>query len=207
MALLYVPGLPTGAFHHPYHVAALVLPILLIAAGLTLKSFSRPFQLGMLTLFLFESAISPAGLFPERTRIPSPIEAKGPRIDWPPDRHTPNRHYLLSHTYHEQATFAGVSQWLSPCLLNSIEVNQALELLNDPTFRSLNRDQHTPITPPQNPNGRLSQCGFAHLVIHKAFLEPEELRKTEEYFSKKLGLPAMQNRRFIHYDLLNETVK
>ena len=37
MSILYLPSLPTNAFHHPYHIAAIVLPIAFLTAGKTLK--------------------------------------------------------------------------------------------------------------------------------------------------------------------------
>ncbi|MEC8277868.1 MAG: hypothetical protein VX026_09140 [Myxococcota bacterium] len=206
MAVLYLPGLPTNAFHHPYHITAIILPIALIVAGRTLIGFSRGIQMMVFGVYLFESSISPAGLFPERTPVPQPIVTNGPVIDWPPDRHVPNRMYLLAHSYHGQATYSGVSQWLSPCLLTSYEIESALNALDDPAYRTINRDQHTPLKRPQ-PTHSWQTCGFTQLVVHKEYLSGNELTKIRQYLNSELGLPMQENAQVIHYQIPNMTVE
>ena len=207
MALLYLPGLPTQAFHHPYHIAAIVLPMALIAAGQVLKNAPAWLQLILFITYVLESTISPAGLFPARTPVPSSIDINGAVMDWPPDRHMPNRMYLLAHSYHQQPTYSGVSQWLSPCLLHSHEIKAALKELDDPRFRSLNRDQHHPIEIPAQTSHSWASCGFEHLLVHKSYLNPRELEASREFFNSKLALPIFENEEIIHYQMTNMTVE
>lgn len=205
MALFYLPFMPTKEFHHPYHVAALALPILLLAAGYGLKSMSRKFQVILFVAYLLETAMAPGGLFPSRTPIPQPTQIEGPRLDWPADMHIPNRMYLLAQPYHGQPIASGVNRWLSPCLLETKEIHDALMALEDPIWRSINRDQPPRFKQGQRPTASIKNCGLEWVVLHRNYLSEDELRKTRTIFEHLFSEPTIETKGELVYSLTNET--
>ena len=199
LALLYLPGSPFRAVHHPYRMVAFLLPLLALMAAEGTARLPR-FVRWLAPALLFGEClfISPAP-WPIATTPILPTEVldlapgQGAILDFPPDRTDANRSYALAQVRHGRPIAYGLSQFLSEPLRQDPMVAEALRALEDPVRRARNRD--VPFYGPvllaaEGDSTHLSEYGFDTVLLHERFLSVSEKEALEVIFEKWLGPPT-----------------
>jgi len=188
-ALLYAT--PADFIHHPYRIAAFVMPLLALFAALGVSALPRIAGLAAPAVVLIEFLFLSPGPWPVAvTPMPAAIELEGPRLDWPPDASAANRAYLLAQTGHGQPIPYGINVFLGASIAEAPAVQDALEVL-DVEARSANRDVPGRFQLPAAGEG-LDQQGIAWVVVHPEFLSADEAEATRAVFTRHYGPPTSE---------------
>lgn len=190
-ALLY--WTPLDFVHHPYRIAAFVMPLAALLASV--GAVALPRILGTLVpgLVLAEFLlVSPAPWPLVTTPMPTFAELEsGAVLDWPPDATSANRSYLLAQTQHGQPVAYGINTFL-PATVRAVPlIDEALAQM-DVEAASRNRDVPGHLVPVDVDPGRdLADLGFTWLVLHPGHPDAEAL------FRARLGPPQEDGERRI----------
>ncbi|MEE2751278.1 MAG: hypothetical protein VX519_07600, partial [Myxococcota bacterium] len=199
LALLFLPGSPFRAVHHPYRMVAFLLPLLALICAEGVARLPPILRWGApLVLFGEWLLVSPAPwpvattpIVP--TQVLADVSGDGAILDFPPDRTDANRWYALAQVRHGRPIAYGLSQFLSKPLLKDPMIAEAIGALDDPAGRAKNRDVpfYGDVTlTPEGESTRLSEHGFDTLLLHEQFLSGPEKEALQVIFEKWLGPPA-----------------
>jgi hypothetical protein len=185
MALLYLmPFSVFDAIHHPYRIAAFLMPLVALWAAAGLATLPRRLQFWIPGLVLAEwLLLSPAPWPIHTTELPDValhLEApEGAILDFPPDLSRSNRRYVMAQVEHQHPIAYGVNRFLSPALKSDPLVGTLLRCMKHPQRLARNRDippRERVIVPPRPGNPTLKALGFESIVLHKDFLSEHELK-------------------------------
>ncbi|MCP4809415.1 MAG: hypothetical protein GY913_18550 [Proteobacteria bacterium] len=183
---------PLDFVHHPYRIAAFVMPLAAVFAAI--GTVALPKVLGVLApgVLLAEFLlISPAPWPVATTAVavsPQVLALEpGAILDWPPDATDANRRYLLAQTAHQQPVPYGINTFL-PAKVRAVPVvDEALATI-DVTAAARNRDVPGFVVEVDvEPSSSLAELGFSWLVLHPS----EETGPAEAVFRRRLGPPQV----------------
>jgi len=118
------------------------------------------------------------------------LNGDGAILDWPPDRTTANRAYLLSQVRHGRSIPYGLGQFLSITLRQDPLVSKLLSDLEDPADRARSRDvpyMGRVLLVPTGETTRLRSHGFDTVLLHRNFLSEKELELATATLTEWLG--------------------
>jgi hypothetical protein len=197
LALLYrLPFSPWSFVHHPYRLAAFLVPLLAVGAAGAATLLPRWSVAVAAPLVLLEGLLlSPVPWPLPRTPAEAPavyeaLPIGGGVFDWPPDSTTWNRRYQLWQAQHGRPVPYGVNVFLREPLMRDPLVAELLDALDDPRARVRNRDVHRPVDfPASNPAGwtQLADIGLRWFVLHPEAMGERELRATRAVLVEWLG--------------------
>ncbi len=202
-ALLYLPGSPFHFVHHPYRIAAFLVPLLALFAAAGISALPRVVQALAPLLLLGELLLASAAPWPLLTApvsAPSVLYAEGVPtegaiLDLPPDASTANRAYLLAQTVHGRTIAYGVNSFVPEQLLVDPLVNEAVLALDDPEARARNRDvpAFDFVVPSPAPGAsRLGDWGVSVVLLHTDRCGAEEAERLEALLRRRLGEPVAE---------------
>ena len=185
MALLYwLPFSPFDQIHHPYRIAAFLIPLLALWAAEGASKLPRSLQLFLPALLLVEWLfLSPAPWPVKSTPIPDvsvyQLAPEGPVLDFPPDMTTANRHYVMAQVHHGHPIAYGVNRFLSDQLKGHPLVGQLVRCIEKKRRHRLARNRDIParepvVLQPNHDGQSLNELGFKSLLVHHKFLNPKE---------------------------------
>ena len=196
LALLFIPGSPFASVHHPYRMVAFLLPLLGLLAAEGLPHLPRLVRWGAPIALLAEWLLVSPAPWPVATTPVTPtavlekLEGDGAILDWPPDRTTANRAYLLAQVHHGRPIPYGPARFLSETLRADPLVAELLENLEDPVGRARGRDvpfMGTVLLAPVGKATRLRSHGFDTVLLHRRYLSENELALATATLTEWLG--------------------
>jgi len=188
MALLYMlPFSIFDAVHHPYRIAAFLMPLVALWAAAGLASLPRRVQWLLPGLVLSEWLFFTPTPWPiASTPLPDVTlhfqAPEGAILDFPPDLSRANRRYTMAQVEHQHPIAFGVNRFLSTELKTDPLVGDLLRCMDHAQRLARNRDipaREPVLLPPRNGESTLVDLGFNSIVIHKDFLSPKEERCVE----------------------------
>jgi len=198
LALLYVPGSPFRWVHHPYRLAAFLLPLVGVWVALGAARLPRPARWAMPALLLAEILwVSPAPWPLAVTPTAAPailaeLGGTGAILDLPPDATVGNRRALMAQPAHGRGTAAGTNLFLADAVAQDPLIHELLLSLDDLRARARNRDvpsrRRLPLPPRPGPS-RLAELGFDTVLLHKDLCSPGEGARLERLLVEALGPP------------------
>ncbi len=206
MAALYLlPFSPWRAVHHPYRIAAFIVPLLAIGAACAASRLPRALGWALPAVILAESLLASAAPWPllrapfgEDAALYAKLPAEGHVLDWPPDNSVANRGYVLNQLIHRRGIAYGVNEFLPDPMRRDPLVGQLLRALRQVDRRARDRDVPFPglILPPvDSGETRLGEWGFGAVVVHPQRLSPPERSQTKRLLREALGPPIVENDR------------
>ena len=206
MAALYLlPFSPWRAVHHPYRIAAFVVPLLAIGAACAASRLPRVLGWALPAVILAESLFASAAPWPlvrapfgDDAPLYTVLPAEGHVLDWPPDNSEANRGYVLNQLIHRRGIPYGVSEFLPEPLRRDPLVGQLLRTLRQVDRRARDRDVpfHGRVVLPLEPGEtRLGEWGFGAVVVHPERLSPPERSQTKRLLREALGPPIVEDER------------
>ena len=189
-ALLYLPELsPFKWIHHPYRVAAFVIPLWGIIAVKALPLF-HPKSLWLVIPIVFFEGLHLSGWPIASTPTPKPaiVDTQGYRLNWPPNQAGGRNQYLREQVFHQQTIATGVNILISPDLRKDSLI-QKLEAIYDKSKK---------ISPS---NSHLYQLGFHTLVLHKRFMPPKARLKARKMIEKEFGKEIAESKDWVVYQI------
>ncbi len=201
LALLYLTGSPFRWVHHPYRLAAFVLPLVGVWAALGAARLPRPARWAAPALLLAEILwVSPAPwpLAVSPTTPPAVLAelgGDGAVLDLPPDGTTGNRLALLAQPAHGRGVAVGTNLFIRPELARDPLVHEVLRAVDDLPRRARNRDVPGPrrvLQPPLSGDSRLAELGFDAVVLHRDLCSPREADRLAEILTRWLGPPGAE---------------
>ena len=187
LALLFIPG---------YRMVAFLLPLLGLLAAEALAHLPHwarwiaPFAL-LGEWLLVSPAPWPVSTTPiASVAVLAELNGDGAILDWPPDRTTANRAYLLSQVRHGRSIPYGLGQFLSITLRQDPLVSKLLSDLEDPADRARSRDvpyMGRVLLVPTGETTRLRSHGFDTVLLHRNFLSEKELELATATLTEWLG--------------------
>ena len=210
LALLYLPGSPFRWVHHPYRLAAFLLPLLGAWAALGARRLPRPARWAAPALLLAEVLFLSPAPWPLAMSPTAPpavlaeVGGEGGVLNLPPDGTSGNRRSLLAQPAHGRPVAAGTNVFLTRDLARDPLVRQVMAALDDPRARTRNRD--VPGPPPllgptdDRPSGLL-EMGFDTVLLHRDLCTPDEAKRLETVLTERLGPPAAERDGVVAWDL------
>ena len=200
LAALYVLDTPLRMLHHPYRLAAVVLPLLGALAAVGVGRLPRGIRFTVPAVILVEGLLggpTPWPLATTDTRAPAVLAAlpAGPVLEWPPDATTANRGYQLAQPAHGRPIPYGVNVFVLDALRGDPLIEDLLTAFDDVGGRGRNRDAPGPPLSPVDPHpGRtgLGAAGFRGVVLYPDRLSARERRKSLRHLRKHLGPPLVE---------------
>lgn len=201
LALLYTPGSPFRWVHHPYRLAAFLVPVVGVWVALGAARLPRPLRWALPALILAETLVlSPAPWPLSTTRAAAPavlaeVGGQGAILDLPPDATSANRSYTLAQPHHGRGIAYGPNVFLTEDLARDPLVAQVLQSLDDPHRRARNRDVPARGGPPPRPRAgdtRLGDWGFDTVLMHRRWMTPREQERVESVLREWLGPPLAE---------------
>ncbi len=203
-ALLYLPGSPFHFVHHPYRIAAFLVPLLALFAAAGVSALPRALQAFAPLLLLGELLFASAAPWPLlSTPVQAPtvllaegVPGEGAVLDLPPDASTANRAYLLAQTVHGRPIAYGVNSFVPEELLVDPLVNEAVSALDDPLARARNRDVPAfgfELPAPSDGDSRLAGWGVSVVLLHTRFCSEGEAERLEALLRRRLGPPVAED--------------
>lgn len=199
LALLYAPGSPFRWVHHPYRIAAFLLPLVGVWAALGAARLPRPARWAAPVLLLAEILfISPAPwpLAVSPTTPPAvlaQVGGTGAILDLPPDGTAGNRRALMAQPTHGRGIAYGPNLFIRDELARDPLVHQVLRSLDDLPARARNRDvpaRGRLLHPPHAGPSRLGELGFDTVLLHRDLCSEREATRLQRILVDQLGPPA-----------------
>ncbi len=194
-AVLYVPGSPFSAIHHPYRWSAVLLMALAVPATRALARAPR-LLLPVLALALGETLFASAARWPVPTmdsRVPAPVTRLAEDVtvhgvwSFPPGAHVENRRWELLAATHGKVMPYGVNSVLPQALAENTFGRGLVRCLRSWPARLITREREPPppgllaaLREPVNerdlPRARddLRDLGYDAVLLHLDALEPTE---------------------------------
>jgi hypothetical protein len=181
--------------HHPYRMAAVLVPLLGLLAAIGAAAVPRPVRWTVPAVLLVEGLLIGAAPWPlaSTDATPHPVLAAvpaGPVLEWPPDATEANRTYQLAQPAHGRPIPYGVNVFVNDALRGDPLVEDLLTAFDDIGTQGRNRDAPGPPLSPVDPRpGRtaLADLGFRAFVLYPGRLGERERKKTVRRIEKHLG--------------------
>lgn len=195
LGALYVLDTPLRMLHHPYRLAAVVLPLLGALAAVGVGVLPRGIRFTVPAVILVEGLLGGPVPWPLPTtdlRAPAVLTAlpAGPVLEWPPDATDANRAYQLAQPAHGRPIPYGVNVFVNEALRGDPLVEDLLTAFDDVGGRGRNRDAPgpplAPIAPRPGDTG-LAALGFRAVVLYPGRLNERERKKTLRRLENHLG--------------------
>jgi hypothetical protein len=177
-------------------MVAFLLPLLGLLAAEGLPHLPRAVRWGAPIALLAEWLLVSPAPWPvattpvTHTAVLEKLEGDGAILDWPPDRTTANRAYLLAQVHHGRPIPYGPARFLSEALRADPLVAELLQHLDDPVGRARGRDvpfMGTVLLAPVGEASRLRSHGFDTVLVHRRYLSENELALATATLTEWLG--------------------